>query len=75
MQNDWQQIVSLLSEVENEKSKQNQSANQIMLQMSQRNRELDHREAQLTRREQNVNQMDSFRELLESRNSNSLSGR
>jgi len=75
MQNDWQNIVSLLSEVENEKSRQNESANQIMLRLSQRNRELDHREAQLTNRERSANQMDSFRELLESRNSNSFSGR
>ena len=75
MQNDWQNIVSLLSEVENEKSRQNESANQIMLRLSQRNRELDHRETQLTNRERSANQMDSFRELLESRNSNSFSGR
>ena len=75
MQNDWQNIVSLLSEVENEKSRQNESANQIMLRLSQRNRELDHREAQLSNRERSANQMDSFRELLESRNSNSFSGR
>jgi len=75
MQNDWQNIVSLLSEVENEKSRQNESANQIMLQLSQRNRELEHREAQLANRERSANQMDSFRELLESRNSNSFSGR
>ena len=75
MQNDWQNIVSLLSEVENEKSRQSESANQIMLQLSQRNRELEHREAQLANRERSANQMDSFRELLESRNSNSFSGR
>ena len=75
MQNDWQNIVSLLSEVENEKSRQSESANQLMLQLSQRNRELEHREAQLANRERSVNQMDSFRELLESRNSNSFSGR
>lgn len=75
MQNDWQNIVSLLSEVENEKSRQSESANQIMLQLSQRNRELEHRETQLTNRERSANQMDSFRQLLESRNSNSFSGR
>ena len=75
MQNDWQNIVSLLSEVESEKSRQNESANQIMLQLSQRNRELEHRERQLENRERNATQMDSFRELLESRNSNSFSGR
>jgi len=75
MQNDWQNIVSLLSEVESEKSRQNESANQIMLQLSQRNRELEHRERQLENRERNATQMDTFRELLESRNSNSFSGR